>query len=58
MRRCVVADVAERGLDTMADLLGLLFFSCFCPLRSIPLCNNVCVDNHAVSVCLTAVCEC
>lgn len=51
-------DVAERGLGTMADLWGLLFFSCFCPLRSIPLCNNVCVDNHTVSVCLTAVCEC
>lgn len=58
MRRCVGADVAERGLGTMADLWGVLFFSCFCPLRSIPLCNNVCVDNHTVSVCLTAVCEC
>lgn len=48
MRRCVGVDVAERGLGTMADLLGMLFFSCF----------SVCVDNHAVSVCLTAVCEC
>lgn len=48
----------REGLGTMADLLGLLFFSCFCPMRSIPLCNNVCVDNHAVSVCLTAVYEC
>lgn len=29
MRRCVGVDVAERGLGTMADLLGMLFFFVF-----------------------------
>ena len=29
MRRGVGADVAERGLGTMADLLGMLFFFVF-----------------------------
>ena len=46
------------GLAQWRTFWECSFFSCFCPLRSIPICNSVCVDNHAVSVCLTAVCEC
>ena len=29
MRRCVVVDVAERGLGTMADLWGVALFFVF-----------------------------